>query len=85
LGFLFAGPISAKIVFVAEFGSAGIKVKLGPVGLSDAVHGTASSSGEAGGIWSYGTFLWEVFTFGAEPLPGISPIERESLYKYEFI
>ncbi|OQV21808.1 Tyrosine-protein kinase JAK3 [Hypsibius exemplaris] len=80
------GPVRAKNVFVSDFSGVAIKVKLGPLALSDVVHWTGSSCPpkEAGLVWSYGTFLWEVFAFGASPLPGISPIETESLYKSGF-
>ena len=77
------GPVRAKIVFVSEFDGSGIKLKLGPTALGDMVHWTGMSTPLTASAlsWGYGTFLWELFAFGIEPLPGISPIESDSLYK----
>ncbi|XP_055337446.1 tyrosine-protein kinase JAK2-like [Paramacrobiotus metropolitanus] len=88
------GPIRAKNVFVADYLGESVKVVVGPIGLgSESVHWVGlDSKGDANdawetlshsdrGNWGYGTFLWELFTFGQVPLLEISDEEAESLYR----
>lgn len=85
----FYKPVKCQNIFAAEYNGETIKVKIGPVGLTEGIHwvgiGNPVVDMDDDGVnvdaWGFGTCLWELFMLGAEPLPEISQDEAESLYR----